>query len=217
MLWLAVLAAWGRFEAFLGAVVPLMPLLGECVSAERAAEVMQRGCQDTPTLGQLGRIAFRSQVEFPVFLCGDTRHCTRLLCLPVCAAGFASLLCRELPQGGWPTKVGRWCSGMWRRRQAPALVSALLQIPRQPHMTFFVRLESLQLCRCCCASRCASGCRRRCCRSHTPLGRAPPPLTPGPPPAPLRSRWRGPRRQPPTWSRRYLFAGLLASWQSGWT
>lgn len=62
-LWLAVLAAWRHFEEWLGAAVPLMSLLAECVSAERAAEVMQRGVQDTPTLGQLGRIAFRSQVR----------------------------------------------------------------------------------------------------------------------------------------------------------
>jgi antiviral helicase SKI2 len=39
-----------------------MALLSECVSAERAAEVMARNSQDTPTLAQLGRIAFRSQV-----------------------------------------------------------------------------------------------------------------------------------------------------------
>jgi hypothetical protein len=38
-LWAAVLAAWRHYAEWLAAVVPLMALLSECVSAERAAEV----------------------------------------------------------------------------------------------------------------------------------------------------------------------------------
>lgn len=38
-LWAAVLAAWRHYAEWLTAVVPLMALLSECVSAERAAEV----------------------------------------------------------------------------------------------------------------------------------------------------------------------------------
>ena len=43
--------------------VPLMSPLSDCVSAERAAELMHRGTLDTPSLGHLGRLAFRSQVQ----------------------------------------------------------------------------------------------------------------------------------------------------------
>jgi hypothetical protein len=38
-LWAAVFAAWQHYSEWLAAVVPLMALLSECVSAERAAEV----------------------------------------------------------------------------------------------------------------------------------------------------------------------------------
>ena len=71
-LWEAVLRAWGVYNSWLNRVIGVSRRLVECVSAERAAEMMARGRPDTPTLYDSGKAAFRSQVPalarlFPFF------------------------------------------------------------------------------------------------------------------------------------------------------
>lgn len=61
-LWQAVLQLWQDYRTWLTRVCSLCTRLMECVSAERAAEMMSRGKADTPTLFDLGKAAFRSQV-----------------------------------------------------------------------------------------------------------------------------------------------------------
>ncbi|KAL0021398.1 hypothetical protein WJX77_012562 [Trebouxia sp. C0004] len=61
-LWQAVLQLWQDYRTWLTRVCSLCTRLMECISAERAAEMMSRGKADTPTLFDMGKAAFRSQV-----------------------------------------------------------------------------------------------------------------------------------------------------------
>ncbi|KAA6413618.1 MAG: hypothetical protein FRX49_13726 [Trebouxia sp. A1-2] len=61
-LWQAVLQLWQDYRTWLTRVCSLCTRLTECISAERAAEMMSRGKADTPTLFGMGKAAFRSQV-----------------------------------------------------------------------------------------------------------------------------------------------------------
>ena len=62
LIWQAVLRDWHDYKAWLTKACSLGVRLGECISAERAAELMSRGKADTPTLFDVGKAAFRSQV-----------------------------------------------------------------------------------------------------------------------------------------------------------
>lgn len=62
-LWQAVLQLWQDYRTWLTRVCSLCTRLAECISAERAAEMMIRGKADTPTLFDMGKAAFRSQVR----------------------------------------------------------------------------------------------------------------------------------------------------------
>ncbi len=62
-LWQAVLQLWQDYRTWLTRVCSLCTRLTECISAERAAEMMIRGKADTPTLFDMGKAAFRSQVR----------------------------------------------------------------------------------------------------------------------------------------------------------
>lgn len=62
-LWQAVLQLWQDYRTWLTRVCSLCTRLTECISAERAAEMMSRGKADTPTLFGMGKAAFRSQVR----------------------------------------------------------------------------------------------------------------------------------------------------------
>ncbi len=62
-LWQAVLQLWQDYRTWLTRVCSLCTRLMECISAERAAEMMIRGKADTPTLFDMGKAAFRSQVH----------------------------------------------------------------------------------------------------------------------------------------------------------
>lgn len=57
-----MLGEWGEYRAWLIDICGMCGRLSDCVSSERAAEIITRGRQDTPTLFQAGRAAFRSQV-----------------------------------------------------------------------------------------------------------------------------------------------------------
>ncbi|KAL3157644.1 hypothetical protein ABBQ32_012089 [Trebouxia sp. C0010 RCD-2024] len=61
-IWQSVLTAWQEYRTWLTKVCSLCNRLVECISAERAAELMSRGKADTPTLFDMGKAAFRSQV-----------------------------------------------------------------------------------------------------------------------------------------------------------
>lgn len=61
-IWQAVLVAWQEYRTWMTKVCSLCNRLVECISAERAAEMMSRGKADTPTLFDMGKAAFRSQV-----------------------------------------------------------------------------------------------------------------------------------------------------------
>lgn len=61
-IWQAVLTAWQEYRTWLTKVCSLCNRLVECISAERAAEMMSRGKADTPTLFDTGKAAFRAQV-----------------------------------------------------------------------------------------------------------------------------------------------------------
>ena len=61
-IWQAVLTAWQEYRTWMTKVCSLCNRLVECISAERAAEMMSRGKADTPTLFDMGKAAFRSQV-----------------------------------------------------------------------------------------------------------------------------------------------------------
>ena len=65
LMWKAILQDWGDYKAWVTKVCSLGVRLGECISAERAAEMMSRGKADTPNLFDVGRGAFRSQVSGP--------------------------------------------------------------------------------------------------------------------------------------------------------
>ena len=58
--WQAVLYLWQDYRVWLTRVCSLCTRLVECISAERAAEMMSLA--DTPTLFDMGKAAFRSQV-----------------------------------------------------------------------------------------------------------------------------------------------------------
>lgn len=60
--WEAVLQAWALYSAWLDRVISITRTLAECVVAERNAEMHSRGRFDTPTLYDVGKAAFRSQV-----------------------------------------------------------------------------------------------------------------------------------------------------------
>lgn len=77
-LWQAVLQLWQDYRTWLTRVCSLCTRLMECVSAERAAEMMSRGKADTPTLFDLGKAAFRSQVCAPT--APTPEHCYRVRC-----------------------------------------------------------------------------------------------------------------------------------------
>lgn len=64
-LWQALLQLWQDYRTWLTRVCSLCTRLMECISAERAAEMMSRGKADTPTLFDMGKAAFRSQVRLP--------------------------------------------------------------------------------------------------------------------------------------------------------
>ena len=61
-LWQTVLQAWQDYRTWVTRVCSLCTRLVECISAERAAEMMARAKADTPTLFDMGKAAFRSQV-----------------------------------------------------------------------------------------------------------------------------------------------------------
>lgn len=61
-IWQAVLTAWQEYRTWMTKLCSLCNRLVECISAERAAEMMSRGKADTPTLFDMGKAAFRSQV-----------------------------------------------------------------------------------------------------------------------------------------------------------
>ncbi len=61
-LWQTVLQCWQNYRVWLTRVCSLCTRLVECISAERAAEMMSRGKADTPTLFDMGKAVFRSQV-----------------------------------------------------------------------------------------------------------------------------------------------------------
>lgn len=61
-IWQSVLTAWQDYRTWMTKVCSLCNRLVECISAERAAEMMSRGKADTPTLFDVGKAAFRSQV-----------------------------------------------------------------------------------------------------------------------------------------------------------
>lgn len=61
-IWQAVLTAWQEYRTWMTKICSLCNRLVECISAERAAEMMSRGKADTPTLFDMGKAAFRSQV-----------------------------------------------------------------------------------------------------------------------------------------------------------
>ena len=67
-LWQAVLQLWQDYRTWLTRVCSLCTRLMECISAERAAEMMSRGKADTPTLFDMGKAAFRSQVRQAVVM-----------------------------------------------------------------------------------------------------------------------------------------------------
>ncbi len=78
-LWQAVLQLWQDYRTWLTRVCSLCTRLTECISAERAAEMMIRGKADTPTLFDMGKAAFRSQVRLsdplPSASCCDDLCC----------------------------------------------------------------------------------------------------------------------------------------------
>ncbi len=78
-LWQAVLQLWQDYRTWLTRVCSLCTRLMECISAERAAEMMSRGKADTPTLFDMGKAAFRSQVRLsdplPSASCPDDLCC----------------------------------------------------------------------------------------------------------------------------------------------
>lgn len=61
-LWHTVLQVWQDYRTWLTRVCSLCTRLVECISAERAAEMMSRAKADTPTLFDMGKAAFRSEV-----------------------------------------------------------------------------------------------------------------------------------------------------------
>lgn len=61
-IWQSVLQVWQEYRTWVTRVCSLCTRLVECISAERAAEMMSRGKADTPTLFDMGKAAFRSQV-----------------------------------------------------------------------------------------------------------------------------------------------------------
>jgi hypothetical protein len=60
-LWPRLLGYWERFSKWLQTVIRKSSLLGRIVSMERSAEYMERGTNATPSMGDCGRLAFRSQ------------------------------------------------------------------------------------------------------------------------------------------------------------
>lgn len=68
-IWQAVLTAWQEYRTWLTKVCSLCNRLVECISAERAAEMMSRGKADTPTLFDTGKAAFRAQVFLTFHYC----------------------------------------------------------------------------------------------------------------------------------------------------
>ena len=62
-LWHTVLQVWQDYRTWLTRVCSLCTRLVECISAERAAEMMSRAKADTPTLFDMGKAAFRSEVK----------------------------------------------------------------------------------------------------------------------------------------------------------
>lgn len=61
-IWQSVLQAWQEYRTWVTRVCSLCICLVECISAERAAGMMSRGKTKTPTLCDVGKAAFRSQV-----------------------------------------------------------------------------------------------------------------------------------------------------------
>ena len=80
-IWQALLTAWQDYRTWMTKLCSLCNRLVECISAERAAEMMSRGRADTPTLFDMGKAAFRSQVwssmkllTLVVLFCQDAHH-----------------------------------------------------------------------------------------------------------------------------------------------
>ena len=68
-IWQSVMQVWQEYRSWVTKVCSLCNRLVECISAERAAEMMSRGKADTPTLFDMGKAAFRSQVRFFTLRC----------------------------------------------------------------------------------------------------------------------------------------------------
>ena len=68
-IWQSVLQVWQEYRTWVTRVCSLCTRLVECISAERAAEMMSRGKADTPTLFDMGKAAFRSQVCYAQLDC----------------------------------------------------------------------------------------------------------------------------------------------------
>ena len=95
-IWEAVLTAWQEYRTWITKVYSLCNRLVECISAERAAEMMSRGKADTPSLFDMGKAAFRSQVwssseplTLVVMSCQDMRHVSTCIITPTVAQNIS--------------------------------------------------------------------------------------------------------------------------------